>query len=412
MASQITVALLIIFIIVSFALVLGVIVYRKRIFKKRSPPAVKRKAAYSLGGNFVEDLTVPIETKYEVTNTVLGSGSSAQVVIGENMKTKRKFAIKVIDLSKHEVAWRYEREKNFLRDIDHTNVVRLYEVYSSPKALYFVMELCTGGHLGQVLKSSPNGYLNEKIAMEYILQLTRAIGHCHHHGICHRDIKLQNVLLESSNKEAQVKLVDFGNGARYRNNLPLTKVVGTTYTAAPEVFRECYDERCDVWSLGVVTYILLSGRRPFEKMEIPITTTTDGKKQNKKEESVVASILLGRYHFDHEIWDEISNDAINFIKHCFVLDYTKRNSAISMLEHPWLNMSDDNILPSDQLRKLSFTSSDTLRRTFGREEACPCSGIRNISMLAVAFARPTEKVQQLRKVFQEVDYNGSGMIGK
>ena len=83
-----------------------------------------------------------------------------------------------------------------------------------------------------------------------------------------------------------------------------------------------------------------------------------------------------------------------------------------MLEHPWLNMSDDNILPSDQLRKLSFTSSDTLRRTFGREEACPCSGIRNISMLAVAFARPTEKVQQLRKVFQEVDYNGSGMIGK
>jgi calcium-dependent protein kinase len=405
--SQVTIAVVIIFIITGFALVLALIIYRKRIFKKRPPDTVKRKAAFSLGGNFVDDLVVPIETKYEVTTTVLGSGSSAQVVIGENKKTRRKYAIKVIDLARHEVAWRYEREKNFLRDIDHTNVVRLFEVYSCPKALYFVMELCTGGHLGQVLKASPDGRLEEMVAMEYILQLTRAIGHCHHHGICHRDVKLQNVLLESSSKEAQVKLVDFGNGARFRNNLPLTKVVGTTYTAAPEVFRECYDERCDVWSLGVVTYILLSGRRPFEKIEVPVTR--DG--QRRKEESVVASILLGKYNFDDEVWDEVSNEAINFIRHCFVLDYTKRSGAAAMLEHPWL-LPDEDYLPSDRIRKLSFNSANTLRQTLGRELSSPFNGIRHISMLAVAFARPTEKVQMLRKVFQEIDYNGNGMIGK
>jgi calcium-dependent protein kinase len=388
--------------------VLGIIIYRKRVFNRKAPAPAKRKAAFSLGGNFVEDLSVPIETKYHVTSTVLGSGSSAQVVVGENIKTNRKYAIKVIDLSKHEVAWRYEREKNFLRDIDHTNVVRLYEVYSSPQALYFVMELCTGGHLGQVLRATPEGRLDEKVAMEYILQLTRAIGHCHHHGICHRDVKLQNVLLESTSKEAQVKLVDFGNGARFRNNLPLTKVVGTTYTAAPEVFKECYDERCDVWSLGVVTYILLSGRRPFEKTEVMVNQNGQMK---RKEESVVASILTGRYDFEHEVWEEVSNDAVNFIKHCFVLDYTKRCTASVMLEHPWLS-KDEDYLPSDKIRNLSFNSSDTLRRTLGREMSSPLSGIRHISMLAVAFARPTEKVQQLRKVFQEVDYNGNGMIGK
>jgi len=395
----------IVFIIVGFAAVLVVISYRKLLLQNKKPTSVKRKAAFSLGGNFVEDLDVPIENKYEVTTNVLGSGSSAQVVIGENRKTKRKYAIKVIDLARHDVAWRYEREKNFLRDIDHTNVVRLYEVYSSPKALYFVMELCTGGHLGQVLRGSPEGRLDEKIALEYVIQLTRAIGHCHHHGICHRDVKLQNILLESSSKEAQIKLVDFGNGARFRNNLPLTKVVGTTYTAAPEVFRECYDERCDVWSLGVVTYILLSGRRPFEKMEV--VTHKDGRP--KREESVVASILMGRYNFDHEVWDEISNDAINFIRYCFVQDYTKRSSAAAMLEHPWLNY-DEDFIPSERIRKLSFNSSDTLRKTLGRELSAPFSGIRHISMLAVAFARPTEKVQLLRKVFQEIDYNGSGML--
>jgi len=406
-------AVLITSLIVGFGLVLWLIIYRKRIFNRKKAPVVKRKPAFSLGGNFVEDLAVPIETKYEVTTNVLGSGSSAQVVIGENRRSKRKYAIKVIDLSRHEVAWRYEREKNFLRDIDHTNVVRLYEVYSAPTALYFVMELCTGGHLGQVLRASPEGRLDEDVAMEFIKQLTRAISHCHHHGICHRDVKLQNILLESSSKEAQIKLVDFGNGARFRNNLPLTKVVGTTYTAAPEVFKENYDERCDVWSMGVVTYILLSGRRPFEKMEVPINRTNGKQTVTKKEESVVASILLGKYHFNHEVWDEMSNDSINFIKHCFVMDYTRRNSAATMLEHPWLVDSTESMFERPNgIRKLSFNSSDTLRKTLGRELSSPFSGIRHISMLAVAFARPTDKVQLLRKVFQEVDYNGSGMIGK
>jgi len=415
MDATIGVVILIVCLIVGFALVLWLIVYRKRIFNRKKSTVAKVKPAFSLGGNFVEDLTVPIETKYEVTTNVLGSGSSAQVVIGENRRSKRKYAIKVIDLSRHEVAWRYEREKNFLRDIDHTNVVRLYEVYSAPSALYFVMELCTGGHLGQVLRASPEGRLDEDVAMEYIKQLTRAISHCHHHGICHRDVKLQNILLESSSNEAQIKLVDFGNGARFRNNLPLTKVVGTTYTAAPEVFKECYDERCDVWSLGVVTFILLSGRRPFEKMEVPISRPTGGNKGTtvtRKEESVVASILLGKYHFNHEVWDEISNDAINFIKHCFVMDYTRRNSAQTMLEHPWLLDSTELFPHHDGIRKLSFNSTDTLRKTLGRELNSPFSGIRHISMLAVAFARPTDKVQMLRKVFQEIDYDGSGTIGK
>lgn len=392
---------------------LWIILYRKRIFKTKKNVVVKRKPAFSLGGNFVEDLTVPIDRKYEVTTNILGSGSSAQVVVGQNRRTKRKYAIKVIDLARHEVAWRYEREKNFLRDIDHTNVVRLYEVYSAPTALYFVMELCTGGHLGQVLRASPEGRLDEDVAVEFIKQLTRAISHCHHHGICHRDVKLQNILLESASKEAQIKLVDFGNGARFRNNLPLTKVVGTTYTAAPEVFKEHYDERCDVWSLGVVTYILLSGRRPFEKMDVPVTHHNGKRAITKKEESVVASILLGKYHFDHEVWDEISNDSINFIKHCFVMDYTKRNSAASMLEHPWLQDHQElQQAHGGAIRKLSFSSHDTLRKTLGRELNSPFSGIRHISMLAVAFARPTDKVQLLRKVFQEVDYNGSGMIGE
>ena len=118
----------------------------------------------------------------------------------------------------------------------------------------------------------------------------QAISHCHKLGICHRDIKLQNILLEHKGSDAQIKIIDFGNGQRFRGQLPLRKIVGTTYTAAPEVFRECYDERCDVWSIGVVSYILLSGKRPFESLDIP-------KQPKAKDSSLIANILMGRYHF-------------------------------------------------------------------------------------------------------------------
>jgi calcium-dependent protein kinase len=188
-----------------------------------------------VGGNLVQECAVPITDRYHVTKTLLGRGSSAEVVVGEHLRTNRRFAIKIIDISRKEVVWRYEREKNFLKDLEHTNVVRLYEVYSSTNAMFFVMELCTGGHLGRLLKSYKNG-LSEQDAKRYVLQITRAIMHCHQRGICHRDIKLQNILLESNAPDAQVKIVDFGNAVRFRGNTPLTKVVGTTYTAAPEVY--------------------------------------------------------------------------------------------------------------------------------------------------------------------------------
>lgn len=102
-----------------------------------------------------------------------------------------------------------------MKDIDHANVVRLFEVYRYNNAQYFVMELCTGGHLGQVLREGINGRLDEAIAKNYIAQIVEAIAHCHRHGICHRDIKLQNILRENKGKDAQVKIIDFGNGHRF-----------------------------------------------------------------------------------------------------------------------------------------------------------------------------------------------------
>jgi serine/threonine protein kinase len=392
--------------------------------KKRAiPPLEDRKAAFSVGGNLVKESIIPITHFYNVSKTLLGRGSSAEVVVGEHLKTKRRYAIKIIDISRKEVVWRYDREKNFLKDIEHTNVIRLYEVYTSPNAMFFVMELCTGGHLGHTLKNYDSGYLPELKARNYVLQLTRAIMHFHGKGICHRDIKLQNVLLESNAIDAQLKVVDFGNAVRYRGNTPLTKVCGTTYSAAPEVFRQSYDERCDVWSLGVVAYILLCGRRPFERLEIDTNA-------RNKDSTVIASILMGRYHFQHEAWGCVSDEAIDFIKCCLEMDYKKRLSAKELLAHPWMSslMVFTHQNAQQQYDGASFGSGGgnsmlgatisnngaiTLRNTTTRHLSnSTFGGMRHASMLAVAFSMPIAKVRQLRDLFQEIDRNGNGVIGK
>jgi serine/threonine protein kinase len=487
-----------------------------------------KKSSSAISGNLVKEYSfvINILDHYRLSRILLGRGSSAEVFVGEQIRNRHRYAIKVIDLTRKEVIWRYEKEKNFLKDIEHSNVIRLFEIYNTSKKMFFVMELCTGGHLGQLLKKpteSNNGFstkrdkrsekgaisrglrhesremgsndreemdgirhpnnphhLSELQVREYILQITRAIIHCHNQGICHRDIKLQNILLENHSSDAQIKIIDFGNAVRFIGCTPLKKVVGTTYTAAPEVFRQEYDERCDIWSLGVITYILLSGRRPFERVEIDQTAKQRGKNNrkskghmkssipppltaaqkqvlpsqyhNSSEGSVIASILLGRYHFHHESFRYVSKEAISFVQFCMELDYKQRPYAKDLLNHPWLRSDfinttymsfqysprDSDLSPTDEA-SLPFTTAATAagnssRSHIGLMSMIPLisqngmktlidstsrhlknpnfTGMRDASMLAIAFSMPIAKVKKLRVLFQEIDHNGNGLIGK
>lgn len=192
--------------------------------------------APSVRGNFVRTYHQAIEEEYFLDlEQVIGRGGCGVVVYGENLKTSEPYAIKIVNKATAERN-RLDRELKLMKDVDHMNIVRLFCVYDVPKRFYFVMELCTGGHLGDLIARQPAKKLDENFAKVLCRQLISAIAHIHSRGIAHRDIKLQNILMDhSDSRTAQLKLIDFGYGSRFIGALPMKTKCGTPYTTAPEV---------------------------------------------------------------------------------------------------------------------------------------------------------------------------------
>lgn len=363
-----------------------------------------KNTSASVSGKLVREVYGPISNQYRLSKTLLGKGASAECFIGIDIQTKREYAIKTIDTRDEKVMKFYEREIQVLKDLEHLNIVRLYEVYHGPNTLHFVMELCTGGHLGEALAAKPDGKFEELVAQAYIAQLVGAVAHCHSRGICHRDIKLQNILLESRARDAQIKLIDFGNSKRFNTSPPqdgvvepvFTRMAGTTYTMAPEVFRGEYDERCDIWSIGVVCFILLSGERPFESIEIP-------NQPDAGKSSLVSNILMGRYSFRGSAWESVDDESIKFVQECLCMDYKRRCSAAELQKMTWCSPQTAN------RTHLTEKAATTLTRRLSKATTV---GLHRTSMLAVAFTMPSSKARELRSLFQQIDVDGSGQVDR
>lgn len=319
--------------------------------------------------------------------------------MGERKDNHELYAIKFVNKLTAELG-RLDRELKLLKDVDHTNIVRLFSVYDLPDRIYFVMELCTGGHLGNLIARQSEKYLDEDWAMRLCRQLISAVAHIHSRGIAHRDIKLQNILMDNPNDStSQVKLIDFGYGARFFNALPMRTKCGTPYTTAPEVLRENYDERCDVWSIGVVLYIMLSGRRPFETLDIP------GPLQEAGKAAMITNILAGRYHFNHPAFKEVSAEGRKFVQLLLHPDYKTRIRSHEALENPWLM---EKNLPQSALVKLSTTYESS--RAISNMKLVAWNSARNIGMIPLVFGLQPTAANEMRQLFQSFDADNSGAL--
>lgn len=204
-----------------------------------------------------------IRKDYQI-NEVIGSGAFGEVRKCMSKKTAKIRAVKIIkreNMTKTEQK-QLETEINVLKQMDHPNIVKLFEAYKDKKRYFIVTELCSGGELFDQIIKRP--YYSERDAAVVMRQIFSAVAYCHGQNIVHRDLKPENLLLESAGGSSIIKVIDFGTSQSFSPDMKMKQRFGTPYYIAPEVLKGSYDAKCDMWSCGVILYILISGKPPFD----------------------------------------------------------------------------------------------------------------------------------------------------
>ena len=194
---------------------------------------------------------------------MLGSGAFGEVRVCGHRENGAQRAVKVLRKSHMDEDEKrmFFNEINILKDLDHPNILKMYEFFEDDKRYYIVTDICKGGELFDEIVA--RGKFTEKDASVLMKQVLGCINYCHTNNIVHRDLKPENILLESNKAFDQIKIIDFGTSLVIQDGEKLDEKLGTPYYIAPEVLAKNYGSKCDIWSCGVITYIILSGIPPF-----------------------------------------------------------------------------------------------------------------------------------------------------
>ncbi|KAK1363831.1 Calcium/calmodulin-dependent protein kinase CaMK3 [Heracleum sosnowskyi] len=246
-------------------------------------------------------------------------------------------AVKVIPKTKMTTAIAIEdvrREVKILRALTgHNNLVQFYDAYEDHTNVYVVMELCEGGELLDRILSRGGKY-TEDDAKAVMIQILNVVAFCHLQGVVHRDLKPENFLFKSKDEDSQLKAIDFGLSDYVKPDERLNDIVGSAYYVAPEVLHRSYSTEADVWSIGVISYILLCGSRPFWA---------------RTESGIFRAVLKADISFDEPPWPSVSSEAKDFVKRLLNKDPRKRMTAAQALCHSWIKDSNDIKFPLDIL---------------------------------------------------------------
>ncbi|KAF0693869.1 Aste57867_15211 [Aphanomyces stellatus] len=238
------------------------------------------------------------------------------VRVGTHKETGAKVSIKFIPKANRADAL---REVDILRRLDHPNIVKLMDVYEDTRYLYLVTELCMGGELFDRILA--RGHYTEADGVLLVRTMLNVVKHCHDRGVCHRDLKPEAMLFVTTDDDAALKVTAFGLAS---TDAVMTTRNGTPYYIAPEVLGGRYDKSCDLWSVGVITYILLCGAPPFS---------------GETDADVLAAVRKGTFSYDAPEWVGVSVNAKDFIHRLLTSDKSKRLTAVEALHHPWLSGS-------------------------------------------------------------------------
>ena len=272
------------------------------------------------------------------------SGSFATVCRGTHRATSRKVAIKCVlrkDLPPADDAAIYD-EVAILASLNHPHIVPIIDFFDEKDCYFIVMELMSGGDLFDRIGKKKS--YSEADARDLVVKMLKAVAFCHKRKIAHCDMKPKNLLLMSDDNDSFIKLADFGFAARVHKPKSLTKQCGTPFFVAPEILtRKPYDQQSDMWSVGCIVFLLLSGNLPF---------------MGRSQKELFRKIVAGRYVFKEEDWAGVSDDAKDLVSKMLVLDPDERITAEQALRHPYL------LLSTDRLSRIGLQGTSQRLKTF------------------------------------------------
>jgi len=370
--------------------------------KQENKPKAKRYNLRKLDTAVIEKNILLLENKgslakyYKILEKI-GKGFFGKVFKVLHFQTGQIRALKEIKkemINLQDDNRKFLKEIEVLSQIDHPNIIKLYEYFITENSYCCVIELAKGFELMETIKHL--NFYSEPQAAFIMEQLFSCVAYLHSNGIVHRDLKPDNIIMETSNLgDFNIKLIDFGaaysfNNSHYRKygnqERKIRLRIGTPYYMAPEVIAGYYDKKCDLWSLGIIMFILLSGEPPF---------------RGEDDYDTLELVKSGKYNFNGSHWDQVSKQAKNLIDRLLIMDPKKRISAEEALKDPWiLNSKKNNKNENVELRIKSnitkFTQSQKI------EQAILSYLVHNyVSM---------DYCKELRTIFKKLDTSGDGRL--
>jgi calcium-dependent protein kinase len=336
--------------------------------------------------NLVSTTSGSLLQDYEVVR-VIGEGGYGQVreVIEKSTGCRRAAkSVQIKFLKKTEIDNIFEEVK-ILKSLDHPGIIKIFQVYREANSVHIITELCTGGELFD--KITKHKRLSENIVAKYMFDIVSTVKYINEAGVIHRDLKPDNILFEDQSNSARLKIIDFGTAMEYEKGHFYNMIIGTPYYMAPEVITGGYNQSCDVWSIGVIMYIMLSGTPPFT---------------GSSNQEIYEKIVEETPKFDSPVWSSVSNCAKVLIKKSLTKDPKKRISINDFFYDPWLRTRNDNLVPE---KHLSFKSMENLSkfRQISKLQACTFVFICQSFMTAC-------EMKHVRKLFESFDKNGDGKL--
>lgn len=271
---------------------------------------------------FILSFTGNMEDFYDISEEPLGKGTYGCVYKATDKILRTARAAKAVSKKKLKNIPRFRQEIDIMKNLDHPNIVKLFETFEDDEKIYLIMELCTGGELFD--KIVKKGFFTEAYACFIMKQIFGVVNYLHIRHIAHRDLKPENFIFYDRTPESLLKIIDFGLASYFTDESPEMKTkAGTPYYVSPQVLSGSFDCKCDIWSAGVLFYILLCGYPPF---------------YGDTDNEILKRVKKGTFDFKGKEWKKVSNEAKDLIKCCLTMDPDKRISASSALKHPWFKV--------------------------------------------------------------------------